>query len=101
MAFTSLLSVPCYGVECSSATIDAAPDVPHLGVAYARLVLRAISVVCESERRTARALVRLGGYSYGCRIAYAAAQHLEEAGCVDHRARSAQHTTRAGPDQPN
>ena len=77
---TALLPCPCFGIECSDDVVGAAADVSSLGISYARLVLRAVHVVSESEQQTAGTLVRLGGYSYGCRIAYAAAHHLEQAG---------------------
>jgi thioesterase domain-containing protein len=73
------LPFPCIGVRYQGA--DVSEDLNVLGRRYAEVILKALNVFWRraniSNGRGRGHLVRLGGYSYGCRIAYAAAEWLE------------------------
>ena len=71
----ALLPMACYGIECQRTMLDQADTLTELGAAYARIVTRTIRQGAQHSPT-----IRIGGYSYGCRIAFAAAKVLEDAG---------------------
>jgi thioesterase domain-containing protein len=71
-----LSSVACFGVRYDANTSEAGAiydSVSDLGVAYAQRIL-------SMPGMRASSIIRVGGYSYGCRVAYAAAEYLEKEG---------------------
>jgi thioesterase domain-containing protein len=78
----SLLPLACFGVECDvnyamSVRQDENP-IKSMGISYAKLVLLFLQKVGVDKV----GVIRIGGYSYGCRIAYASMQYLESLGYV-------------------
>lgn len=64
-----------YGVMCAPVSdLASVQDIPSLGLQYLPLVKQILSL----HSHAAPALI--GGYSFGCRIAYAVSEHLEREG---------------------
>ena len=69
----SHLLIPCYGIDCNLPLYDACSDMATIGTAVAESIITAVGAVTNSA-------IRVGGYSFGCRLAFATAKYLEEAG---------------------
>ena len=87
-SIAALLPIPCVGLQYQGGN-EAQSDLRVLGQKYALVILKLLRIYTQGKSNRGslqkgvgnamhgKQVVRLGGYSYGCRIAYAAAEWLE------------------------